>query len=100
MSREKAMKRKSLKPLKTRNRQKKKPLSFAGKPASPRMSRTSLGNWWGPPKAEICKPTGLEVPDALPGELERDWIKRLSDEVLAAILHPTGEGEPRTSVTL
>jgi hypothetical protein len=35
---------------------------------------------------EILAPLGLEVPDALPGELSTDWIKRLPDEALAAVM--------------
>lgn len=36
---------------------------------------------------EILSPLGLEVPDALPGELFADWIARISNEALEAILH-------------
>lgn len=35
---------------------------------------------------EILAPLGLEVPDALPGELSADWIARISDEALQAVM--------------
>lgn len=35
---------------------------------------------------EILAPLGLEVPDALPGELVADWIKRMSNEAVDAVL--------------
>ena len=35
---------------------------------------------------EILPPLGLAVPDALPGELSADWLKRLPDEALAAVM--------------
>ena len=35
---------------------------------------------------EILSPLGLEVPDALPGELSADWMKRISNEALQAVM--------------
>lgn len=35
---------------------------------------------------EILSPLGHEVPDALPGELFADWLKRLPDEALSAVM--------------
>jgi hypothetical protein len=35
---------------------------------------------------EILAPLGLEVPDALPGELSADWMARISNEALQAVM--------------
>lgn len=35
---------------------------------------------------EILAPLGLEVPDARPGELSADWMARISDEALQAVM--------------
>lgn len=35
---------------------------------------------------EILTPLGLAVPDALPGELSADWMKRISNEALQAVM--------------
>ena len=35
---------------------------------------------------EILAPLGLEVPDTLPGELSADWMARISNEALQAVM--------------
>lgn len=35
---------------------------------------------------EILSPLGLEVPDALPGELTDAWLARISNEALQAVM--------------
>ena len=35
---------------------------------------------------EILSPQGLEIPDPAPGELSADWLARISNEALQAVM--------------
>lgn len=50
-------------------------------PPSPRFAADVVEGF-----REILAPLGLEVPDALPGELSADWMARVNNEALWAVM--------------